>query len=143
MNDILNRQTALPGEFDETYGLPSDGKENRRQFAPFLNVGKKRLTRQSVMYSYSIFADVVPQKLIGSNQGRVYLAIQNLGPNTLYCGFGNTPNVNGNNSLVIPAGFGFTFEDGICPNNEVICVSVGCQVTVIEGVDATPNTKQV
>lgn len=139
VDTILNRQSSIPSEFDEQYGAPSDGLGARQEVAPFRNVGQRQV-RQTIMYSSTIWVTNQAQKLIGASSRRVYLCIQNLGPNSVYLGFGNVPSLGGNNALVIPSGEGFVFEDGICPNNEVFCLSPAVtQLTIIEGLDATPS----
>jgi hypothetical protein len=87
------------------------------------------------MSTASFISSAIPQQILAANKLRNYLLIQNNGLNTLFVGFGTTPNLNGFNALQLPANTGISFETGICPNNEVTVVSTSeTLVTVIEGI---------
>jgi hypothetical protein len=131
----LNRQTSLPSEYDEQYGQPSDGRGRRQDLAEFKNPIKKPIPPQTIMSSQSFWAGPVVQRMLGANPFRKYLAIQNIGVGSVFIGFGVIPDLSGNNAFVIPPNNGFTFEDGIVPNNDIFVVSaVSVQLTLVEGV---------
>lgn len=91
-------------------------------------------TGEHVMYSNTIFAGSLVQTILGANPNRRFLLIQNVGAQTVFFGFGSTPNVNGDNAIEIPSGFQISFENGIVPNNEIQAV---CQnstkLAILEG----------
>jgi hypothetical protein len=91
------------------------------------------------MSTTTFIANGIPKQILGANPNRNYLLIQNNGLNTIFIGFGDTPNLNGFNALQIPGGdnAGISFESGVVPNNNVLIVATSeTLVTVIEGVSA-------
>jgi len=85
-------------------------------------------------YSSTINLSTTASVVLGKNEGRRYVMLQNIGTTTIFLGFGVQPNVSGNSSIEIPSGFQYSFEAGYCPSNEVYAItgSTG-RVTVVEG----------
>lgn len=132
----LGRQTGLPADLTRNIGAPSSHNgfsrpnriEDRKGFNDDPLASANRFT------SSSFTADSNARVLIGSNQRRNYLLIQNNGTVNIFVGFGTVPSLSGNNALILPPNTGITFENGVAPNNDVsVVASTECQVTIIEG----------
>lgn len=64
------------------------------------------------------------QTILGHSNSRRYLLIQNIGAATAFLGFGTVPSTDGNNAVELPAGSSISFENGICPNNDVLAICI-------------------
>lgn len=85
--------------------------------------------------SSTFFSEPVAKTALGASPKRDYLLIQNNGAVNVTIGFGTTPEVNGNNGVIIPPNAGITFENGIVPNNDVqVISSTSCRLTILEGI---------
>lgn len=72
--------------------------------------------------------------LLTANEDRRYLLIQNKGNNTAQISFGTAALSGGVNSIDLPANTSISFENGICPNNDVFAICLPKTiVAVIEG----------
>jgi hypothetical protein len=132
----LGNQTGLPSDLTRSIGAPSshNGFSRRREMDDIAGFNNDPLASNNRMTSSSLTSNSVARVLIGANPRRNYLLIQNNGTVPIYVGFGTTPNINGNSSLILAPNTGITFDAGIAPNNDVSIVSsADCLVCVIEG----------
>ena len=144
----MTNQTSLPDEYTEpavqqpaystglnpvrsgkqpsgnTYGVP--GSQGAR--VVFVRQPLHRFISSTVTTSANA------RVILGKNSTRRYVQLQNTGAVNVFVGFGTTPNINGANSILLPPGIALTFEDGICPNNEVSVISATSgRLGVLEG----------
>lgn len=145
----VRNQTGLPDDLmiNESYGEPS--------FYQGFGIGSSRASGKSAlapnplgmpsvvpasilqnkMTSYGINADTLAKQLVGYSPLRTYLLIENVGTVDVFISFGVQPQSNGVGALKVPANTGISFDSGICPNNDVWCISTTtCAITVVEGV---------
>lgn len=134
------RQTSLPRGYTRQLGNPSSSNGFTDITPP---IGQKNYSaenpnarRQNKMVSSTFWANATVKTLLAANPMRSYLAIQNIGTVNIYVAFGSTPDVQGNNSIVLPPNTGITFESNVVPNNDIkIVSSTDNMVSVLEGVE--------
>lgn len=112
--------------------------ENERGF--FKGISPKgeisRYQKQdSLNFTSTTFStSATPLPILAASRNRRYLLIQNVGTVTVFLGFGVKANVNGNNSVELPAGSVFSIDTGVVPNNEINAVSATAgRVAVVDG----------
>lgn len=88
---------------------------------------------QKSFNSTSLSADATPRRLVGKNEKRVYLMIQNVGVNPCYVAFGKSVGTNGSSGIELNAGFEYVAEYSV-PNNDMSIVSpLGTNIVIVEG----------
>lgn len=125
-NDVEN-QIAVANP-SQSSGF-SGGTGARPKLKPIAPIASTRMS------TFSFTANATAKLMLAANNKRSYLLIQNNGANTIFVGFGTTPNLNGTGAVQFPVATGITFESGVIPNNEIYVVaSSDTLVTVVEGV---------
>lgn len=140
---MKNKQIALPDEqlrrgkptFAHGFNLNTESEAQRRvpgKKIPKVDVVSKQ--HRFLSYTFNLnAAEIVP--LLGSDENREYLLIQNTGANTAYIGFGTSPSNTGANAVEIPAGTSMELRNP-CPNNDINANAAGdTQLAILVGLE--------
>lgn len=136
------RQTSLPADmtrqprdagyaqgFSENSYYPSIPEAPRNEPARTVD------TRQHRFSSPTVTVGTTSEVIAGYNENRRFLGIQNNSAVVVFVAFGCPASVTGDSSFQIAANGGYlSFENGICPNNEIYAVaSASAQICILEG----------
>lgn len=117
-NEIESQQRAIHKPSQAT-GFTTGGSGALPKHPPIAPIARTKMTTTRVATSLTAIL------IVAASEKRNYLLIQNTGTVDIMLGFGSTPNVTGDNAVILTVGTQIDFSAGIVPNNEIYAVSVG------------------
>lgn len=137
----MHRETSLPDEITRSSREPSNyhGFSGGEVAPKAKHSGEKPKKIQGIVtapqhrfVSSSVNLTSKPQSILGANEIRRFLMIQNTGLNTAFLGFGVVPKANGDGAILLEPGFEISLD--IVPNNEITALSTsGTTLAILEG----------
>ena len=138
----IQNQSSIPSQ--QTDSIQSEPVSSRGYDPSGESADSKQIVRKQqvrkidfVTHSFRSFEQIITTEsttLLTENRRRRYLMLQNKGGGTAQIAFGNKALDSGVNSISLPPGTSISFENGICPNNDVYAICLPTTIiAVVEG----------